>query len=568
MEILISDESCRVCLLNDTETSSIFDIYEESSISEIIMEWTGVKIDVDDSLSKLICSHCRSKVIELMEFRQLCIDSDETIRYNLMLVENSEVSVEEYIMQEDDENSETFEETAETLASSQLVEEEEDDAYEVIMEESAQLTTSTKTKTISSSTVEDDVQTMKMKVAHQAKERKKKHKCPHCEKFFLYPSKVFRHVSAVHKDLTKEKKSVDKKHACNVCGKLFVSQFKVRRHMIVHETEVKIGLQKNWSKGYIMCVDCNRKFYTKSSFERHQLICDLLISSSIVRPKNYKYLCIVCSEEFDAHDTMVDHMKSHLESEVFVCQLCEDFSSQTIQEIIKHGRYHDENITHQCSVCDKLFPNGEEIASHLLRHKDYRPFECDECGKAFFDKYKLKMHKNTHKSDAPKSFTCDHCEKDFAALDYLNCHIRRMHSTKKPFVCEFCFKKFAFLYDLNVHITQHTGELKLVSCLFLNYVLSTNIFSVGDKKHSCNLCEASFTRGGALKKHLSTQHADCSTSTSNKTTFESHRTAQDDEDSAKTDEMIKSADPNLSSFEALGDDASAQDYDLVEVQTF
>lgn len=90
-----------------------------------------------------------------------------------------------------------------------------------------------------------DELTQKMREAHFAKEQQKKHKCPHCDKFFMFPSKVVRHVNAVHRNLEEPKKNIRKNHLCNICGKAFVSQFKVRRHMVVHDTELKM-VRKIW----------------------------------------------------------------------------------------------------------------------------------------------------------------------------------------------------------------------------------------------------------------------------------------------------------------------------------
>lgn len=306
----------------------------------------------------------------------------------------------------------------------------------------------------------DDEVTQKMRQVHFAREQQKKHKCPHCDKYFLFPSKVVRHVNAVHKNLEEPKKVIKKNHACNICGKLFVSRYKVRRHMIVHDNELKIGLQKNWSKGYRLCEECNEKFHSESTFERHKLICDLLKSSLIKHLDSYKFTCVICLEQFQSHDSMTDHMKVHpVLTSPIQCSLCyEKYENQS--EIIKHGRYHEENVTYQCSVCDKKYPNGVEIIAHLLRHKNYKPFSCHECGKAFYDKYKLKQHINTHDPNAPKNFICEYCDKAFGAQDYLNCHIRRKHIDEKPHVCMFCSKAFAFSHDLNVHLTTHTGKLK------------------------------------------------------------------------------------------------------------
>lgn len=267
---------------------------------------------------------------------------------------------------------------------------------------------------------------------------------------------VNRHVTAVHKDLSSPKKKIPKNYFCNICGKAFVSQFKVRRHMIVHDTELKIGLQKNWSRNYFVCEACNKKFHTQQTFKRHMLICELLQKSEISRPDDHEFLCVICMQVYGTHDEMVEHMKAHPSTEHH-CAICPDITL-SLHDIIRHGKHHEENVTYRCCFCQKLYPNGEEIVAHLLRHKDYRPFKCQECGRAFFDKFKLRQHLNTHDPNAPKNYICDFCNRAFAAPDYLNCHIRRKHTDHKPFQCDHCSKSFAFVHDLNLHKTNHTGK--------------------------------------------------------------------------------------------------------------
>lgn len=93
----------------------------------------------------------------------------------------------------------------------------------------------------------------------------------------------------------------------------------------------------------------------------------MLLKSTIERNKGYQFVCIICSENFTEHDEMVDHMKNvHDQHTEHTCQFCPEVTG-SLQEIIKHGRYHEENVTHKCCICEKIFPNGDEIVVHLLR---------------------------------------------------------------------------------------------------------------------------------------------------------------------------------------------------------
>ena len=259
--------------------------------------------------------------------------------------------------------------------------------------------------------------------------------------FFL----VTRHINAVHKNGDiKPTKFIPKNHACIVCGKAFSSAFKVRRHMVVHDTELKTGYQKNWTRNYFECDSCNRKFHTITTFERHSIVCEMLQESLITRPDKYEYYCVICAQIFLSADDMMEHMRIHDVQEEYNCILCQE-TFTTLPDIIRHGKNHEENAVHRCIKCVKFFGTGDDIVTHLLRHQGYKPHQCSECDRRFFDKYKLKAHMLTHFPDYEKSYVCEFCSQSFAQQDYLVCHIRRRHSTEKPYQCTWCPKKFSFL---------------------------------------------------------------------------------------------------------------------------
>ena len=161
-------------------------------ISEIITELSGIEIEANDSLSKKICNQCISNVARFLEFKQLCIDSDETVRYNLLLVERNkdqdEMShIEEYYIEDDESLSQGNEplEYEELFILLITIDELRQQEAPILVE---RLDTKSKNSVYFEVIDTQDELTL-MKKAHFAKEQQKKHKCPHCEKAFKFISK-------------------------------------------------------------------------------------------------------------------------------------------------------------------------------------------------------------------------------------------------------------------------------------------------------------------------------------------------------------------------------------------
>jgi len=217
MLTLDTDNSCRICMTENTKLISIFSKHNDRPISEIVMEISGIKIEENDLLSKKICEDCRMKVIDFSGFRQLCIDTDDTVRYNILLAEQTESLVEvdeqaieenniteceeECFIEEDidisqEDNSEYMEvlvndddESNDKITEAIVLEESSEDINskenEIVIERVDSRSNIRANYVLESS----DELTQKMREAHFAKEQLKKHKCPFCTKSFLFPSK-------------------------------------------------------------------------------------------------------------------------------------------------------------------------------------------------------------------------------------------------------------------------------------------------------------------------------------------------------------------------------------------
>lgn len=218
---LTIENSCRVCMQSTQTLVGIFEEHDGRPISDLISEITGVNIEISDLLSKKICSECESKTLEFHAFKQLCIDSDETVRYNLLLADESESNdhldvisdetlkkvvdensqVEEYFIEDDgvEQEDETTEYEEHFVKDSDAlddhifatVETSDEDSFDMEKKNIVVIERVDTRMSAANSIVYEPGEdlTEKMRYAHFAKEQQKKHKCPHCDKFFMFPSK-------------------------------------------------------------------------------------------------------------------------------------------------------------------------------------------------------------------------------------------------------------------------------------------------------------------------------------------------------------------------------------------
>lgn len=92
-------------------------------------------------------------------------------------------------------------------------------------------------------------------------------------------------------------------------------------------------------------------------------------------------------------------------------------------------------------------------------------------------------------------------------LSYLKRH-EQIHSDKLPFKCTFCSRLFKHKRSRDRHVKLHTGRRPgpaWGSARRAPLLISPAVFpDSGDKKYSCQECEAAFSRSDHLKIHLKT----------------------------------------------------------------
>ncbi|KAK6628256.1 hypothetical protein RUM43_002068 [Polyplax serrata] len=147
----------------------------------------------------------------------------------------------------------------------------------------------------------------------------------------------------------------------------------------------------------------------------------------------------------------------------------------------------DEENETRCTVCNKVYPDIEQLDDHLVRtHRyPYEHFKCDRCPRAFSWRPGLLRHQ-TIRHGAVKKYPCENCNKIFTDPSNLQRHIRTHHVGARSHACAECGKTFATSSGLKQHTHIHSSV----------------------KPFQCEVCLKAYTQFSNLCRHRR-MHADC-----------------------------------------------------------
>nr|CAD7429225.1 unnamed protein product [Timema monikensis] len=140
-----------------------------------------------------------------------------------------------------------------------------------------------------------------------------------------------------------------------------------------------------------------------------------------------------------------------------------------------------------CEICGKPFKRKEHLFQHRKLHTGERPYVCSVCSKAFSRKEHLVRHAVSHTGQ--KMHACEMCGKAFSRKDNLHKH-RKTHGVAGPYVCETCGKSFVVKHYYMMHRGSHTSG-------------GDGGADAGDEDplpYKCDICNKGFT----MKQYLTT----------------------------------------------------------------
>ncbi|KAG8246930.1 hypothetical protein J6590_073284 [Homalodisca vitripennis] len=225
--------------------------------------------------------------------------------------------------------------------------------------------------------------------------------------------------------------------------------------------------------------------------KKRKMVCEICTSSStsvklmlrhMESKSHYGTLCPVCNTQTKNVNSLMEHLKDHVNSKPYLCQVCNKRNRHWENHKV-HMRTHCENKQFVCEICHKTFRRSNSLMVHFKAHnKNYLCNECDYVTsdlKVFNNHIMQHQVKNTQDTATCLLSDCTSNIQSVQGSDTKNCEI------KKKFHCQICGKGFTKKKNLLRHI-----ELKY-----------TNV-----PEYSCSNCKYVTKRMDLLRQHLKKHH--------------------------------------------------------------
>jgi uncharacterized Zn-finger protein len=156
---------------------------------------------------------------------------------------------------------------------------------------------------------------------------------------------------------------------------------------------------------------------------------ETLFNNIDMNPKNGKYLCDICENEYATYAGLYSHKRKHDPSYIrkFSCSLC-DYSHDNNRHLLDHIEVHARRnqvamiITNQrtlyrksnvykkvyaqdndnfiCTICSKKYMYRQSLQVHMKEHQDNRVFRfnCKECNFKSDHKGHFGRHTKSHEN--------------------------------------------------------------------------------------------------------------------------------------------------------------------------
>ena len=163
---------------------------------------------------------------------------------------------------------------------------------------------------------------------------------------------------------------------CKLCDKSFFDERHLKSHTI---------------NEHFLCHTCNRKgFKTKEDLQNHLKIVHNYQNYFQEEPKTI--VCELCNKSFVDEN----YLKIHTIGVHFPCRIC-NTAFKTKEDLDEHNIENHSEKRYKCNLCSETFIGSGKLIRHKLTvHEKVAVFECSRCEKLFKDEENLKNHMEEH----------------------------------------------------------------------------------------------------------------------------------------------------------------------------
>ena len=309
----------------------------------------------------------------------------------------------------------------------------------------------------------------------------KRYSCRECKKKFIKKTHLLEHEGThskikyfkclrcprtFHTDsaFRKHNKNFPGPHSfpCEKCGKLFTKESMIEKHICVDLANVTVAPEvKELLNGGEVSVKEEEE--NMATTETNDETFGKTISAEEKKTfesgdnNNNSHTCYKCFKIFPNLNEVQIHQEEHIGKQNYKCRFCSDVNFKRADDFNSHIRYHLGNSPYVCLKCNRKFISPSTLSSHLKKYPDEHCFPCGKCEQSFTTLKKLQNHECIFMKNSNK-FTCA-CKSLFNNWNEFAEHA----GTRKPYRCCTCDQEHATLNSLARHVRKHTG-IKQYSC--------------------------------------------------------------------------------------------------------
>ncbi|CAK1554419.1 unnamed protein product [Leptosia nina] len=261
----------------------------------------------------------------------------------------------------------------------------------------------------------------------------------------------------------------------------------------------------------LRCRLCSEKFDAIETVAKHlvsvhkePLDFDVKLGVMPYKLKKDVYMCAVCSKTVPSIFHLNRHTITHFLT--YVCHVCGKSYIATTG-LLRHLRSKHQQYEVPCRRCGKIFPNMEAKDRHHRTEKSCMLYSCYKCRERFHGFKARQRHMELEHGVNKRTDRCADCNMTFTSGSAYYEHFKLHHSGDCA-VCKHCGLKFATRYRLQRHmkfanwlvVARHNARV------VLKYTTAYP-FRIPHLAMVCVYCCDSFETSQDYRNHISSEHA-------------------------------------------------------------